>query len=292
MQYANRCYSACLSCALALTIAVSLGPLAEAEEEPCDPPLIDVRPPERQGKPWGHCLLDCNDSCWCENRDMWDDRPLTLEECKSYLPFYDEVMPHARKLRKVHPDYPLTQCGVYTRPEVAISARRGLGLHCWFKCQDKCEGRDGGEEAATESGTSGGDLEQDMIQATLDRIDQECEGGATMVPSDLVDAYGHCFAGCEASRRWGNDTSAFLGEFYEARREAERVLRIRDHDSHSQDLNNQAIGRSLAEENGSCADLCDDVAVRRRLDLSAPRVECYDCSKGDWDECPRTPLPH
>jgi hypothetical protein len=99
----------------------------------------------------------------------------------------------------------------------------------------------------------------------------------TAVPNNHYDAFGHCWIGCAGSRRCGREAAARLG----TAREIWRELDQDPHDSFSQDLRNQAYGRQVSDERGSCLTLCEQAVMDGRLDLSAPIRHCRDCTTGD-----------
>ena len=92
------------------------------------------------------------------------------------------------------------------------------------------------------------------------------------------DAFGHCWIGCEGTRKCGRSVTAAVGTVREYYREAERILGVHPHDSFTQDRANQALGRTLAFTPGRCYTLCDAAHRGGTLDLSAPQSECLDCT--------------
>lgn len=92
------------------------------------------------------------------------------------------------------------------------------------------------------------------------------------------DALGHCWIGCEGTRKCGRSVTAATGTVREFYREAERILGVRPHDSFTQDRANQALGRRLAFTPGRCYTLCDGAHRGGTLDVSAPQSECLDCT--------------
>jgi len=81
------------------------------------------------------------------------------------------------------------------------------------------------------------------------------------------DAFGHCWIACEGTRVCGEYTTGMAGSFRELIREAGFGGR---HDSLSQDLRNQALGRELSNFAGRPSMLCDRAYRQRRFDLTAP----------------------
>ncbi|NOW93890.1 DUF4157 domain-containing protein [Mucilaginibacter sp. SG564] len=96
------------------------------------------------------------------------------------------------------------------------------------------------------------------------------------VPNNVWDAYGHCYAACCAKKRCGG-TAAYLAgrgrEFYR------QYLDSEPHDSYTQDVNNQELGRSLAkDEYADCSEACQNQAAK--LDLTAPKASFWNPQKG------------
>jgi len=127
------------------------------------------------------------------------------------------------------------------------------------------------------------DLYDDGNAATGDFVRGECENW-NIVPNNEFDAFGHCWYGCEGTRRLGEPQTWFLGTLREDVREFERKLGIDDHDSYAQDVANQGRGRSMADEEGSCLDLCTDAAHQGLLDFSAPERAYFDCETGEMSD--------
>lgn len=123
-------------------------------------------------------------------------------------------------------------------------------------------------------------LYEDGNEATSEFVGAECEAG-DLLPSNEIDAFGHCWFGCEGTRRFGESATWILGTAHEEWRENEREHGTADHDSYGQDVANQGRGRSMADEEGSCLDLCADALHRGLLDLSAPERLYYDCEAGE-----------
>jgi len=135
-------------------------------------------------------------------------------------------------------------------------------------------------------------LEQPMIDITFNRwIADACGRKAYhLMHSREWDAFGHCWIGCEGSRKCGTGATRVAGTIREFYREAQRILKTRPHDSYTQDVANQAVGRALAYTAGTCYSLCDTAHSGGTLDLSAPVADCVDCSLAPVT-CPPTPTP-
>lgn len=101
------------------------------------------------------------------------------------------------------------------------------------------------------------------------------------VPSNVWDAYGHCFAGCCAKKRCGGTAAYLAGRSREYYRE---YIDSEPHDSYTQDVNNQELGRDLAnDENVDCTTACQNEALPGgRLDVSAPRATFWNPTRGDF----------
>lgn len=97
------------------------------------------------------------------------------------------------------------------------------------------------------------------------------------VPSNVLDAFGHCFNGCEVAKQCGPSTAVVLGREYEAWREAGWGG---DHDSFVQDVHNQGRGVLLYLNKGESVDCKAEcaAAVDYLLDLSAPQARIWNCS--------------
>lgn len=123
-------------------------------------------------------------------------------------------------------------------------------------------------------------LEKPMGSITFGRwIPDVCRRTAShILHSREWDAFGHCWIGCEGSRRCGETPTALAGTVREFYREAQRILRIRPHDSFQQDLANQRLGRTLSFTRGTCYMLCDNAHRTGTLNLTAPVGTCINCS--------------
>ncbi|MBW2214310.1 MAG: VWD domain-containing protein, partial [Deltaproteobacteria bacterium] len=115
----------------------------------------------------------------------------------------------------------------------------------------------------------------DALDATFDWRDRECSRDAvTVVPSNQLDAFGHCWSGCRANEicfgACGNP-----GIFYEVARSAGWRG---EHDSFWEDTRNQVIGSRGAFTDQSCEDYCTDKIESGGLDLTAPQRKWWICS--------------
>jgi hypothetical protein len=100
------------------------------------------------------------------------------------------------------------------------------------------------------------------------------------------DAFGHCWIACEGARRCGAAPTADLGLAREIQREVGSWLGGEPHDSFWQDVGNQARGRGLAFQGGTCFSLCDTAHRTGGLDLSAPIRTCVNCADPTGPEGP------
>lgn len=118
--------------------------------------------------------------------------------------------------------------------------------------------------------------------------------GLQYIPEDHADAFGHCYMGCQGTKRCGEEMTAFLGSGHETFREAMRhiTLGIWGHNSYAEDTFNQAHGRSLAQANPGrdCFDLCYHAVVSGALRFHGHntsedpnRVRLYNCSDITFD---------
>ena len=123
-------------------------------------------------------------------------------------------------------------------------------------------------------------LEAPMIDITFNRwIAHVCgrTTGGTLHNREW-DAFGHCWIGCEGSRACGNTPTNIAGTGREYYREFQRLTGSRPHDSFTQDLANQRLGRDLSYTAGTCYALCDNAHSTRALNLTAPQATCINCS--------------
>jgi RHS repeat-associated protein len=119
-------------------------------------------------------------------------------------------------------------------------------------------------------------------------VDDYCMSAGRFVPNNYYDAFGHCNVACEGTRTCGRSLTNIAGTV----REIGRELGFGgSHDSFSQDINNQSAGRQFAEIKGiSCYRLCRTATFTKRLDLSAPYANCWDCDKQKFTKsCGNTP---
>ena len=97
--------------------------------------------------------------------------------------------------------------------------------------------------------------------------------GISHLESRQYDAFCHCWLGCECARRFGILDIRFLEhlEFRPTRIEIARILgRGAPHNSLTQDVYNQGVGRRLAVESGTPSSLADRAFRGNRLTLTAP----------------------
>ena len=88
------------------------------------------------------------------------------------------------------------------------------------------------------------------------------------VPSNAWDAFGHCYAACCTTQRCGSTTSYIAGRSREFVREH---LDPEPHDSYSQDVKNQELGRVFGGSSAvDCGSACQNAALGGMLDLTAP----------------------
>ncbi|MGE3539977.1 MAG: DUF4157 domain-containing protein [Candidatus Tectimicrobiota bacterium] len=97
--------------------------------------------------------------------------------------------------------------------------------------------------------------------------------------SRLWDAFGHCYVACAATRRCGATTAAIAGRGREFYRE---YIDAAPHDSYTQDVNNQALGRSFGSANRDCEQACRAAALNGTLDLTAPLVTFWTPTRGEY----------
>lgn len=92
--------------------------------------------------------------------------------------------------------------------------------------------------------------------------------GLQFITEDRADAFGHCYMGCKGTRTCGESATLILGE---GREHFVELLRFtgRQHNSYSEDLFNQRLGRELALRNPSahCFDLCYRATVNGLVKL-------------------------
>lgn len=100
------------------------------------------------------------------------------------------------------------------------------------------------------------------------------------VPSNVWDAFGHCWIACASTQRCGAFTANLAGSAREWYREN---IDSEPHDSYRQDLNNQRLGRGFGSSGEDCSIACQNAALPGgAMDLSAPRATFWDPSRGDY----------
>jgi hypothetical protein len=98
------------------------------------------------------------------------------------------------------------------------------------------------------------------------------------VPSNVWDAFGHCWIACASTQRCGSITAALAGKAREFWREH---IDSSPHDSYQQDTANQTSGRGFGSGGADCTTSCQNAALNRTLDLSAPQATHWDPVSGD-----------
>ena len=127
-----------------------------------------------------------------------------------------------------------------------------------------------------------------MHSITFDRwIATACarNNGKTLYSREW-DAFGHCWIACEGTRQCGGPQTFTLGLGREVSREWESRHGGTPHDSLSQDIANQAIGRFSSAKEGTCFSICDDRHKSGLLNLTAPKRHCVDCANQGAGETP------
>ena len=100
------------------------------------------------------------------------------------------------------------------------------------------------------------------------------------VPSNIWDAFGHCWIACESTKRCGSITAAIAGKSREFWRE---YIDSDPHDSYEQDTNNQTLGRSFGSSGANCTVSCQNAALPgHAMDLSAPQVTLWTPATGEY----------
>jgi hypothetical protein len=111
--------------------------------------------------------------------------------------------------------------------------------------------------------------------ATFEWADRACGGDQTrVIPTNQLDAFGHCWAGCRAQELCGLCQNP--GIYYEVARSL--GYGGSEHDSFSQDWRNQEIGGRGALTDQSCQDYCTEKMESGGLDLSAPQRQWWICA--------------
>jgi hypothetical protein len=100
------------------------------------------------------------------------------------------------------------------------------------------------------------------------------------------DAFGHCWIACEGTRQCGGPQTFTLGLGREVSREWESRTGGEPHDSLTQDISNQVIGRASSLGQGTCFSICDDLHKAGHLNLTAPKRTCIDCNNQAAGEKP------
>jgi hypothetical protein len=119
-----------------------------------------------------------------------------------------------------------------------------------------------------------------MHTNTFDRwIPVACaRSGSGILHSREWDAFGHCWIGCEGTRQCGGPQTWVYGLGHEVSREWESRTGGAPHDSLSQDISNQIIGRAASVEKDTCFSICDGLHKHSFLNLTAPRRTCVNCA--------------
>jgi hypothetical protein len=108
--------------------------------------------------------------------------------------------------------------------------------------------------------------------------------GRRPVPSRVWDAFGHCFVACAATKRCGSRTTYIAGRGREIYRE---YIDSAPHDSYTQDVNNQALGRSYGRQGADCEQTCRQASLHPGvMDLTAPLAQYWTPARGDYDATP------
>jgi len=120
-------------------------------------------------------------------------------------------------------------------------------------------------------------LEDDGREATVAWIQDQCmTADATVVPSNYLDAFGHCWSGCQIYRDCGG-LCGNPGIWHEIGRE---FVFGGQHDSFWQDWRNQNEGARRSGGEGSCYGICEDAIESGELDLTAPYRRWWGCDEG------------
>ena len=120
-------------------------------------------------------------------------------------------------------------------------------------------------------------LERDGREATVAWIQDQCmPADNTVVPSNYLDAFGHCWSGCQVSRDCGS-LCGNPGIWHEIGRE---FFYGGEHDSFWQDWRNQNEGARRSGGEGSCYGICEDAIESGELDLTAPYRRWWGCDEG------------
>jgi hypothetical protein len=120
-----------------------------------------------------------------------------------------------------------------------------------------------------------------------DWIPKACARSTTKIlHSREWDAFGHCWIACEGTRKCGGPQTFTLGMGREVSREWESRHGGPPHDSLTQDISNQVLGRVESVNEGTCFSICDDLHKSGRLNLTAPEATCVECANQGAGEGP------
>lgn len=120
-----------------------------------------------------------------------------------------------------------------------------------------------------------------------DWIPKACARSTTKILHNREwDAFGHCWIACEGTRKCGGPQTFGYGMGREVSREWESRHGGPPHDSLTQDISNQIIGRAASVKEGTCFSICDELHKSRLLNLTAPEATCVDCANQGAGEGP------
>ena len=109
------------------------------------------------------------------------------------------------------------------------------------------------------------------------------------------DAFGHCWIACEGTRQCGGPQTFAYGMGREVSREWESRTGGEPHDSLTQDVSNQVMGRAASVKEGTCYSICDGLHKDGLLNLTAPERKCANCktypASGSDGPCPGSETP-
>ena len=211
-----------------------------------------------------------------------------LPQDASVKPASPEIKPHDVDKAASSPgsSKPLSMSDVLSNPVGPLTAEQAvrLGLKAAFASQEA-----GFNEPRKESSLNPfavkaclEPVNKAMNLASYGKDDPDAAGGTggfrreyfektgKPVPTKSTDAFGHCYAGCEAARRCGLDAASVAGQTRELARES--GFYRGPHDSFSQDVHNEQRGimlYAIVGKNVDCKAECTD-AVDWLLDLTAP----------------------
>jgi hypothetical protein len=97
----------------------------------------------------------------------------------------------------------------------------------------------------------------EMSQQTYLYLERGCndhnsrisQTGIEFISEDHADAFGHCWIGCEGTKRCGFVTTAIMGGLHEMFRDVQDIVGYAEHNSYDEDLFNQAFGEIIANDN-------------------------------------------